>query len=107
LFGKSAITSCTPTIHPGAPLIFELVANQDEIRVAPTARETMSEDIAAREERLHQLASKLSFTFQREGSRYALYREADVSRPVRHEELTLDQAEEILNRWKLRGPHGG
>ena len=67
----------------------------------------MTEEIAAREERLHQLASKLFFTVQREGPRFSLYREADVSRPVRHEGLPLDQAEEILNRWKLRGPHGG
>ena len=26
---------------------------------------------------------------------------------VRHESLTLDEAEEVLNTWKLRGFHGG
>jgi hypothetical protein len=36
---------------------------------------------------------------------FSLYREADVSQPVRHDGLTLDEAEEILNTWKLRGFH--
>jgi hypothetical protein len=67
----------------------------------------MSETIAAREERLQELASKLFFTLQHEGPRYTLHREADVSRPVQHDGLTLDEVEEVLNRWKLRGPHGG
>ena len=67
----------------------------------------MSEAVAERAERLRQLASKLFFTLESNGTRYGLYRDADVSRPVRHEGLTLDEVEVILNRWKLRGPHGG
>ena len=67
----------------------------------------MNETAAEREERLRQLASKLFFTLEHKGSRYDLYRDADVSRPVQHENLTLDEVEELLNRWKLRGPHGG
>ena len=67
----------------------------------------MNEAAAEREERLGQLASKLFFTLEHRGSRYDLYRDADVSRPVQHQGLTLDEVEEILNRWKLRGPHGG
>jgi hypothetical protein len=67
----------------------------------------MGEAAAAREERLRQLASKLFFTLEYNGARYELYRDADVERPVRHEGLTLDEVEQILNRWKLRGPHGG
>ena len=60
-----------------------------------------------REARLRQLTSKLFFALTVEGSRFALYRDVDVSKPVRHDGLTLDEAEEILNTWKLRGPHGG
>jgi hypothetical protein len=67
----------------------------------------MNETEAEREERLRELASKLFFTLKRNGSRYDLYRDADVSRPVQHEGLPLDEVEKILNRWKLRGPHGG
>jgi hypothetical protein len=60
-----------------------------------------------REKRLRELASKLFFTLSKEGSRFSLCRTADVSRPVRHEGLTLDEVEETLNTWKLRGFHGG
>lgn len=56
---------------------------------------------------MRELASKLFFTLTKEGSRFGLYREADVSQPVRHDGLTLDEVEETLNTWKLRGFHGG
>jgi hypothetical protein len=59
------------------------------------------------EKRLRELASRLFFTLRKEGSRFRLCREADVSQPVRHEGLTLDEVEETLNTWKLRGFHGG
>jgi hypothetical protein len=45
----------------------------------------MQESEADREARLRELASKLLFTMQNQGSRFGLYRDADVSRPVRHE----------------------
>jgi hypothetical protein len=67
----------------------------------------MSDAGTGREDRLRQLASKLFFTLEQNGSRYELYRDADVERPVRHEGLTLDEVEKIPNMWKLRGPHGG
>ena len=60
-----------------------------------------------REARLRELASKLFFTLETKGARFVLYRDVDVWRPVRHEALTLDEVEDLLNRWKLRGPHGG
>jgi len=69
--------------------------------------ETMGDTATEREDRLRQLASKLFFNLEHKGSRYELYRDADVERPVRHEGLTLDEVEKILNLWKLRGPHGG
>jgi hypothetical protein len=69
--------------------------------------ETMGDAATEREDRLRQLASRLFFTLEQKGSGYELYRDADVERPVRHEGLTLDEVEKILNVWKLRGPHGG
>ena len=67
----------------------------------------MRETDASRETRLRELAAKLFFTLTAEGPRFALYRDVDVSKPVRHDGLALDEAEELLNTWKLRGPHGG
>lgn len=67
----------------------------------------MQKQEAGREARLRELASKLFFTLENEGSRFVLHGRVDVSRPVRHEGLTLDEVEDILNAWKLRGLHGG
>jgi len=60
-----------------------------------------------RERRLAELATKLLFKLEKRGTRFTLARDVDVSRPVRHDNLTLDEVEEILNTWKLRGFHGG
>lgn len=60
-----------------------------------------------REQRLNKLAKMLLFRLHAEGQRYTLTRDVDVSKPVRHENLTLDEVEEILSTWKLRGFHGG
>jgi hypothetical protein len=67
----------------------------------------MQESEAEREARLRELAAKLFFTLERQGLRFALYRDVDVSEPVRRDGLTIDEAEDVLNTWKLRGPHGG
>jgi hypothetical protein len=69
--------------------------------------EPMQQNETDREPRLRELASKLLFSMENQGGGFRLYRDADVSSPVRHEGLTLDEVEEILNTWKLRGPHGG
>jgi hypothetical protein len=53
----------------------------------------MHETDIDREARLRELASKLFFTLTKEGSRFSLYREADVSQPVRHDGLSLDEVE--------------
>jgi hypothetical protein len=66
----------------------------------------MQENEVEREARLRELASKLFFTLTPR-ARASPYQDVDVSKPVRHDRLTLDEAEEILNTWKLRGPHGG
>jgi len=61
----------------------------------------------AREAHLRALADKLLFKVERSGELFTLTRTADVSKPVRHERLTIDQAEELLGNWKLRGLGGG
>ena len=60
-----------------------------------------------REDRMKVLAGKLHFEVEKTGSKFSFYREVDLSEPVRHDDLTLDEAEDLLNRWKLRGLHGG
>lgn len=60
-----------------------------------------------RERHLRALADKLLFTLEKRGDGFILSRTADVSRPVRREGLSLDQAEDLLTTWKLRGLGGG
>ncbi|HEX9323211.1 MAG TPA: hypothetical protein VF913_14000 [Xanthobacteraceae bacterium] len=60
-----------------------------------------------RERHMRQLAAMLLFEVQKQGNRFTLSRRIDVSKPLRHENLTLEEAEELLNTWKLRGLHGG
>jgi len=67
----------------------------------------MHTDEIKRERRLRELATNLLFTLGKNGSKFTLARDADVPAPVHHENPTLDEVEDILNTWKLRGPHGG
>lgn len=60
-----------------------------------------------REAHLRSLAERLEFTVEKVGDRFRLTRTTSVSRPVCEDDLTLQQAEELLNEWKLRGFHGG
>ena len=60
-----------------------------------------------REAKLKSLAERLQFTVVKTQDRYTLTRTADVPGPVCEQGLTLDQAEGMLETWKLRGPHGG
>ena len=62
---------------------------------------------AEREQALLDLAARLYFTVEKRGSRFSLFRDVDVRRPVRRDDLTIKQAEELLETWKLRGFHGG
>jgi len=55
-----------------------------------------------REARMHALASRLEFSVQQAGDCFTLVRTIDVVPPVRAERLTLNQAEELLQTWKLR-----
>jgi hypothetical protein len=51
-----------------------------------------------REARLRELALKLFFTLEKQGSQFALYRDVDVSKPVRHHHLETSRA----SRWLIR-----
>jgi hypothetical protein len=58
---------------------------------------------AEREANLRKLAERLQFAVEKNGRRFTLTRTADVSEPVSEKGLTLAEAEEILQTWKLRG----
>jgi hypothetical protein len=58
-----------------------------------------------REDAARDLAKRLFFAMQKAGEGYSLRRCVEVD--VRHDNLTLDEVESILETWKLRGPHGG
>lgn len=60
-----------------------------------------------RKAHLRALADQLPFKVERRAAGFTLTRAADVSKPERHDRLTLDQAEELLGNWKLRGLGGG
>jgi hypothetical protein len=64
-------------------------------------------DTIDREAHLRTLAKELQFSVEKHGDRFTLTRTADVSRPERETDLTLDQMEALLRRWKLRGLGGG
>ena len=63
----------------------------------------MQQSEADREAHLRKLAAELLFTMESQGPRFRLHRDAEVSKPVQYEELTLDEVQEVLDTWKLRG----
>lgn len=67
----------------------------------------MNDPKLERELALKELAARLMFDVQKHGSRFSLCRASGLSEPFRSDDLTLEEAEEILNTWKLRGFHGG
>ena len=60
-----------------------------------------------REAYLRSLAERLEFSMEGSDGHYTLTRTADLSRPEREENLTLEQVERLLDTWKLRGLGGG
>jgi hypothetical protein len=56
-----------------------------------------------RESRMRDLAQRLLFTVEKTDGRFSLIRTADVSRQVNERDLTLKEAEDLLETWKLRG----
>ena len=69
--------------------------------LAPNGLQKHSE----REGLMRTLATRLEFFVEKAGGRFTLLRTADVVTPVCEEFLTLNQAEQLLQTWKLRG-HG-
>jgi hypothetical protein len=61
----------------------------------------------SKERQMIDLAKRLQFEVVKSGSEYCLRRETGVSEPVVSGNLTLQEAEDFLNTWKLRGFHGG
>jgi hypothetical protein len=62
---------------------------------------------SGREQHLFELAGKLMFDVKKDGERFSLRRTADTDQPVHQDGLSIEEAEEVLNTWKLRGFHGG
>jgi hypothetical protein len=62
---------------------------------------------STREAEMRALAHKLSFSVEKSGQRFTLTRTLDVSLPERAENLTLREARDLLETWKLRGLGGG
>jgi hypothetical protein len=60
-----------------------------------------------REARMRNLAGRLQFTVEEIGGHFTLTRTADLSDPARKENLTLAEAEKLLQTWTLRGLGGG
>ncbi|HEX5509971.1 MAG TPA: hypothetical protein VFX37_15835 [Pseudolabrys sp.] len=59
------------------------------------------------EAEMRALAHALSFSVEKSGERFTLTRTIDVSRPERAANLTLREARDLLETWKLRGLGGG
>ena len=64
-------------------------------------------EASEREAHLRALAKELQFSVEKHGDRFTLTRTAEISRTERETDLTLDQMEDLLRRWKLRGLGGG
>jgi len=62
-------------------------------------------DSAERERAAFDLAERLFFRLEKQGDSYSLRR--DVGEFAPQSNLSLDEVEQLLERWKLQGPHGG
>jgi hypothetical protein len=58
-----------------------------------------------RERAANDLAERLFFELRKNGDRFSLRRK--IGDRARRDDLTLDEVEQVLERWKLEGPHGG
>ena len=67
----------------------------------------MTADNADREREMLDLAARLFFKVEKENGLYSFHRDVDVPEPIKRENLTLTEAEELLSTWQLKGEHGG
>ena len=58
-----------------------------------------------RERAANDLAERLFFKLEKNGERFSLRRK--IGDLARRDDLTIDEVEQVLERWKLEGPHGG
>jgi len=58
-----------------------------------------------RERAAYDLAERLFFELEKHGDRFSLRRK--IGDHAGRDDLTLDEVEQVLERWKLEGPHGG
>jgi hypothetical protein len=58
-----------------------------------------------RERAASDLAERLFFELKKHGDRFSLRRK--IGDHARRDNLTIDEVEQVLERWKLEGPHGG
>lgn len=58
-----------------------------------------------RERAAHDLAERLFFTLEKHGEYFSLRRK--IGDHARRDQLTINEVEQELERWKLEGPHGG
>ncbi|MGE5259374.1 MAG: hypothetical protein ACM3MH_00700 [Actinomycetota bacterium] len=58
-----------------------------------------------RERAAYHLADRLFFALDKHGDSYWLRRK--IGDHAERDNLTIDEVEKVLERWKLEGPHGG
>jgi hypothetical protein len=58
-----------------------------------------------RERAAHDLAERMFFKLEKNGDRFSLCRK--IGGFTQQDNLTIDEVEQLLERWKLQGPHGG
>lgn len=58
-----------------------------------------------RERAANDLAERLFFDLEKQGDRFSLRRK--IGDHARRDNLTISEVEQVLERWKLEGPHGG
>jgi hypothetical protein len=79
--------------------------------MAPSVRRKKIEkegELNRRQREAERLADELFFTLKRDDNRYSLCRTVGLKGgSARRDNLSLDQVEAELEKWKLRGYHGG
>jgi hypothetical protein len=76
------------------------------VELSLNRRIAMSSD-EEREARMREAAEGLHFEVNKTGALFTLTRTDDVNSPVNEADLTLDEAEKLIETWKLRGLGGG
>ena len=65
----------------------------------------MQDFATGRERAAANLAERMFFALEKHGDRFSLSRKTGGFDPKHN--LTIEEGEELLELWKLQGPHGG